>query len=452
MKLRLKKEWNYNGTLLPVGFIVNVDDDNAKDMIGRGLAEEYEPQAGDVARPVAMSAPENIAIRREELQEMIEEIVRRNASQFQQNSGRNEDVFEKTGGYRSFGEFARDVYLASIRKGQMPERLRNWMAYCAKQQENRALGETVGSDGGYLVPTEFRAQLMSAVLEESIFLNRVVNVPMATNTIDIPTVDESDRSNSVYGGVVVYRVGEGETINDSGPKFGTVTLKLNKVAALCKVSSELLEDSPISLEPILNDMFAKALARQIDDDIINGDGVGKPLGILKAPATVTVSKESGQAAASIVTENILKMWSRLLSAGDAIWLANKDTYPQLATLRLPTGTSTTIAAGLVGQYTNGLTGQPEMTLQGAPLILTELCQTLGTKGDLILCSPSWILFGEKSGGGIRTASSIHLAFAEDKIAFRYIVRYDAQPWIKGAIKPKYSTNTLSPFVVLQTRS
>ena len=78
-------------------------------------------------------------------------------------------------------------------------------------------------------------------------------------------------------------------------------------------TDELLEDSPISLQPLLTTMFSEAIAFQKDDDFINGTGAGMALGVLNAPGTISQAKETGQAADSIVTENIVKMWSRLKS-------------------------------------------------------------------------------------------------------------------------------------------
>ena len=47
-------------------------------------------------------------------------------------------------------------------------------------------------------------------------------------------------------------------------------------------------------------MFGQALGYFEDVAFISGTGAGQPLGILNAPALVTVSKETGQAADTIV--------------------------------------------------------------------------------------------------------------------------------------------------------
>ena len=91
-------------------------------------------------------------------------------------------------------------------------------------------------------------------------------------------------------------------------------------------------------------------------------------------------------------------------------------------------------------------------LLGKPLNLTEHCQTLGTKGDIILADYGQYLVGQKAGGGVSTASSIHLKFVEDEVAFRFTIRTDGQPWMLSKITPKHGSNSMSAFVALNTRS
>jgi HK97 family phage major capsid protein len=275
---------------------------------------------------------------------------------------------------------------------------------------------------------------------------------MQTNSIDIPVVEDASHASSVYGGIIIYRPDEGGSLTSSKIKLGSLNLKLNKLAGLAYVSSELLEDSPISIEPLLNKSFGEAIGFQIDDDIINGNGANQCLGILNAPSLVSVGKETGQATDTIVTKNLVKMWSRFRSRSqnNAIWVANNDAFPQLATLTQEVGTGGS-AAGLIQMATNGVTGSPMMTLMGRQLFLTENCQTIGDKGDIILADMGQYLVGEKAGGQIRAASSIHLKFDTDQTAFRFIVRIDGKPWEVSALTPKYSTSTLSSFVTLGAR-
>ena len=110
------------------------------------------------------------------------------------------------------------------------------------------------------------------------------------------------------------------------PTFTQVQLTARKLTGYTVASNELLQDSAISMEALINSMFADALTYFEDDAFINGTGAGQPLGILNADAMVTVSAETGQSAGTILWENIVNMYSRMLpqSLGRAVWIASSS--------------------------------------------------------------------------------------------------------------------------------
>lgn len=452
--IRLLKAWKNGDTSWPEGQLLQLEKAEAEKMVTAGIAEIYEPKAADCLAVSPVEGHADSGLTKEDVKNILNEVLKQN-SQFNQSAGTSqEDEYMKTGGFQSISHFATEVYKSTVQRVST-ETLSKWNNFM-KQYESKApsgMSEGVASDGGFAVPTEFRNTLMRNAVDASILLERTTRIPMATNSIELPTIIESSRASSIYGGIIVYRPAEGGSITGSKPKFGKIRLQLSKLAAMAYVTTELLEDSPISMEPLLSQMFSEAIGFQIDEDIVNGSGVGQALGIMNAPCLVSVPKETGQTAATIVTNNILKMWARMMSRsqGSAIWIANMDTFPQLATLALEVGTGGA-PAGLLQTVTNGLTGNAIQTLLGRPLFLTEHCQTLGTTGDIICIDPRQYLVGEKSGGSIRAATSIHLKFDTDEVAFRFIVRMDGQPWMSSALTPKHGSNTLSSFVALATRS
>jgi HK97 family phage major capsid protein len=142
------------------------------------------------------------------------------------------------------------------------------------------------------------------------------------------------------------------------------------------------------------------------------------------------------------------MYARMYDKTNAIWMANDDTFQQLASMSLSVGTG-----GVpVWLPANGASGKPYDTLMGKPLVWTEHCQTLGTKGDIYFVDWTQYLVGQKSGGQVAFASSIHLKFDYDQTAFRFVFRVDGTPWWPAALTGRYSSVTLSPYVALNTRS
>jgi HK97 family phage major capsid protein len=167
-----------------------------------------------------------------------------------------------------------------------------------------------------------------------------------------------------------------------------------------------------------------------------------------------VAKESGQAAATVLPENIVKMRSRLFagSRGNSVWLINQDVEPALH-LMTKTDTAGTVYGYPTYMPANGLSGSPFDTLYGRPVIPVEHCATLGTVGDIIEADFSQYVLIEK--GGVNVASSIHVQFLYGEQVLRFSWRNNGAPgygWSDGALTPAKGSNTQSPFVALATRA
>ena len=299
-------------------------------------------------------------------------------------------------------------------------------------QAATGLGETVPSEGGFLVQTDFQTALLEDVRATGIVAPLCRRIPISTNSnsLKINGFDEVSRATTRQGGVLAYWLAESAEKIKSKPTFRQVELNLHKLIGLCYVSDELLADST-ALNQIVQDAFRDEINFRIDDAIINGTGAGEPLGILSSAAKVIVAKEAAQPAATIVTENIVKMYSRRLGPKkNFVWLINQNIEPQLFTLHLDVGT------GGIPVYmpAGGLNGLPYDSLFGLPVIPIEQCQSLGTEGDIILAnfSDGYIL-AEK--GGIRTDVSIHVQFKYDEQVFRFVIRVDGQPVRASALTP-----------------
>ena len=305
--------------------------------------------------------------------------------------------------------------------------------------------------GAFLIPPEFRNELWLAVEQSNEILPRCMQIPMATNSVKIPYVNGFDESAGlVYGGIEWKWLDELASKTETRPKFGRIGMELHKLAGLAYCSDEILEDSPISMENILKNGFRDGLNFQMMKMPIRGTGAGQPLGILNAPCLVTVAIEDGQKTATLVFENVIKMYSRISDIKNAVWMANSDCLPQLCTMTIDVGT------GGVAVYmpANGAAGVPYDTLFGKPLIWNKHCSTVGTVGDIVLCDWSQYLVGQKAGQGStgKFDTSIHLKFDADQTAFRFVFRIDGQPWWPSALTPPQSANTISPFVALATRA
>jgi HK97 family phage major capsid protein len=312
------------------------------------------------------------------------------------------------------------------------------------------MGEAFGSDGGFLVPPEFSRKLLQRVYDANNLLGRTDSYTIAGNSISFPRNNETSRANgSRWGGVRAYWREEGDQATASKPSFGRITLNLHKLFVLIHASDELLADvQGLALEQYLMRVADEEINFVVGDAILNGTGAGHPMGILNSSALITVNKEAGQAAATVVAQNIVNLWSRLWAPcrQNAVWLINQDIEPQLHSMTVGTGSAATLAYLPPG----GLSAKPYATLLGRPVMPVEWCATLGTVGDILLADLRHYVTITK--GIIDNAMSIHLRFDYDESTFRFVFRVDGQPWWASPLTPYKGSNTQSCFVTLQTRS
>ena len=284
-------------------------------------------------------------------------------------------------------------------------------------------------------------------LESAVVRPRARVIPMGTPRIKFPAVASSSNASSVYGGIVGYWSEESAALVASSAKFESITLDAQKLTGYAEIPNELLNDSAISVASFVDQTFPEALAWFEDVAFMRGSGVGEPLGFLDAgnTATVTVAKETGQAATTIVWENLVKMYSRMLpqSLGRSVWIANINTFPELATMALSVGTG-----GAPVWLTNGAEAAP-MSILGRPVVFTEKASTLGALGDISLVDMGYYLIGDRQQ--ITAMTSEHFRFNIDTTAYRIIQRVDGRPWLKSAVTPNQGSTTLSPFVNLAAR-
>lgn len=316
---------------------------------------------------------------------------------------------------------------------------------------NNATGanEKVPSEGGFLVQTDFVTELYKEMYDASVLAPRCSQIKIGANSngLKMNGVDESDRSGgSRWGGVQVYTAAEAATVTATKPKFRQIELSLNKVMGLYYCTDELLQDSTAT-GSIISQAFSDALRFKVDNLLFRGTGAGEPLGILNAGCLVTQDKEVGQANDTVLFENILNMWSRLIAGSrpNAAWLINQEIEPQLYTMSFSSG----VSAVPVYMPANGISGAPYGTLFGKPVIPFEQASALGDVGDISLVDMNQYLFADK--GNMQMATSMHVQFIYDEMAFRVTYRMDGQPYRRSAITPYKGSKTLSSFVTLQAR-
>lgn len=359
-----------------------------------------------------------------------------------------EREFKSTERFNSMGEYCQAIM--QLRNPSTKPGRAEMVDKLTKIQEfqNSFSSEEPGA-GGFLVPEVMRSELLQLALEESIVRSRATVIPMSTLRVPIPTVDDTSHVSSLFGGVVFYWTEEAANLTESTATFGKVVLDAKKLTGFFKVPAELLDDAP-AFAGWFDARVPQGLAWFEDVSFMTGDGVGTPLGFINSPASVQVTAESGQTSGTILWQNIVKAYSRMLptSLKNAVWICSIDTFPELATMALSVGTGG--GPVWIGGWSQPGSDMPPMTILGRPVIFTEKTPALGTTGDVNFVDLSYYLVGDRQQ--VRVDSSEHFLFQNNQVAYRLIERVDGRPWIQSALTPHNgSSNTLSPFVQIATR-
>lgn len=157
---------------------------------------------------------------------------------------------------------------------------------------HNVLSESTDADGGYLVPTEFEHQIVTA-LEESNIIRSIAKVITTHHDRKIPIA---------VGHSVATWTAENAAYTESNPTFGQKQIDAFKLTDLLRVSVELLQDSEFDLESYISAEIARAFGVAEEQAFCVGTGANQPTGIFTANGgTVGVTA----AAANAVTADEL---------------------------------------------------------------------------------------------------------------------------------------------------
>jgi HK97 family phage major capsid protein len=134
-----------------------------------------------------------------------------------------------------------------------------------------ALKESDNSLGGFLVPIEMERSIIALREERGVLRREAMVVPMSSDTLHMPRR---------ASGVTAYWTGELSEITASNPTLDQVELTAKKLAALVRMSSEVNEDTVVSLADFVTTEIAYAFADKEDLAGFLGDGTSTYGGIV----------------------------------------------------------------------------------------------------------------------------------------------------------------------------
>ena len=175
------------------------------------------------------------------------------------------------------------------------------------QEFMAAQTEGTDSEGGYTVPAPLAAELINLTETYGVARNACRRVVMGAPTWSVP---------NVAGHSTIYYPAEAASITESAMSFGQVTLNAKKMAGLVKISSELSEDSLISIADTVIQDLAWGFAKEEDTNLFLGKASALYTDGIKGDSAV-VSAD----VASVAALTLADLTAATISAGQDLGLS-----------------------------------------------------------------------------------------------------------------------------------
>jgi len=338
-------------------------------------------------------------------------------------------------GEGSFGDFLKCVATNDV------QRLR------AVYKSAKALDETTGAGGGFLVPTQFEERIRAVgapMLFDQLVAAGRGPLMLRTNAAELalPVLEQDQapnvESSALVGGVRLVWREQSADVAESEPRFEQRIFRPHAADAYVAASTELITDAPQALEDTLVTLFGRAYAVLRARVMLRGTGVGQPRGIVGHPATISVARSTTGTQVERDTDTVLAMIQRLLpGSATAVWIAHPFWRARLMATRL----SDTLLYTVNGQSL--VYGD---TLAGIPIAYSEHLPAVTGAGSLILADLSYYAMVERASFSV--AFSEHVRFLKRQSVWLFGVRIDGAPLVNAPLilADGAGTNTVSPFV------
>lgn len=308
--------------------------------------------------------------------------------------------------------------------------------YWAKVEKG-ALNEVSATAGGYTVPPSLSLDLMRDLSTGSLMRRHGAYVqPMQTLQCHLPVPDVSTVQAAgvapYFGGFLMSWLSQSDqnTYPATGMNFRNVVLTAWDLGGYVYASNSFLMDAA-GVNAWLVRLFANGAAWYQDLAFFAGSGVGQPQGVIGCSGAATVTRATG---ANVKAADLQTMISKLLPSAEddgAIFFCHPTVKAQFNGTNFP------------NWIPNG-----KLRFNGVPIVSTGKCSTLGTKGDIILVTPSLYIIGDRQQVEVAFSTEEPTAWKHFQSAFRVKSRVDGQPAVAAPITLQDASSQVSPYVVL----
>jgi HK97 family phage major capsid protein len=254
------------------------------------------------------------------------------------------------------------------------------------KDSKKALGETVATEGGFLVPEDFQAEVLKKEPGLTGLVDIVRRQPTTRDVIVFPTVNYTtdDKYTAPHRLTFTGEVPASATSHlVTDQTFGEQRIPVNLAMASQLVSNSLIEDGAVDVLSFVAQLFRENIMQDVEFYIAQGTGSGQPEGLFSNTAA-KVNYVPGLAAAEVTTLGISDLYWKTPAQyrRNGKFVMNSDSARQVAQLadgnnRFMWQASDMFGGGLGSVQQDGsVVVQPR--LLGMPLVITEHAPTLTT--------------------------------------------------------------------------
>ncbi len=179
--------------------------------------------------------------------------------------------------FKSFADFVRDG-MANHQTSEFKNRYREHV------KAIQGMSETVGADGGFAVLPEFAPGIIDRIWTNTLWSQTDTYSVSGNSMTFLANAETSRATGSRSGGIKGIWQSEGGSTSGTKPTIRTVSLKLQKIVIVVYLTDELLSDSGMVMEQYVSRKAADEAQFLLGDAVVNGNGVGQPLGLLNCPS------------------------------------------------------------------------------------------------------------------------------------------------------------------------
>lgn len=279
-----------------------------------------------------------------------------------------------------------------------------------EQKAVAALTVSTDSQGGYLAPEAFGAEILKKIVEFSPVRSYARVMPIGSAEIKLPR--------KLTGSAASW-VGETDDRTQSDMTFEQATFTPYELATYVDVSNQLLEDNAYNLEGELAADLGESFGKTEATAFVSGNGTGKPKGLLTATGIAEVKTGNAATLGTDPASTIIGMFHSVPSivAQNGVWLMNRKTLGTLRTLKDGTGRFIMLDPITVGA---------PVTLLGRPIV--EMVDMPDVAANAYP-----IMFGDLSG--YRIIDRVGLSVLRDpySMATKGLVRFHARKRVGGDV-------------------